>query len=73
VFPVSRPPFFSVEVAPNCALGDIAINSGDFGNLKNICSSVEFAFKGDLRPFDSMVNKIFTFSPKIHPHYLHFR
>jgi len=39
-----------LNYASNCAQGDVAISSGDFGILKNKCSNVEFASKGDLRP-----------------------
>jgi len=39
----------SVELASNCAQGDVAISSGDFDVLKNKRSNVEFASKGDLR------------------------
>jgi len=40
-----------VELASNCAQGDVAISSGDFGILKKqIFSNVEFSPKGDLRP-----------------------
>jgi len=50
VFPVSRPPFlFPVELASNCAQGDVAISNGDFGILKNKHNNIEFAFKGDIR------------------------
>jgi len=51
VFPVSRPLFrFPVELASNCAQGNVAIRNGDFGILKNNRNNVEIASKGDLRP-----------------------
>jgi len=49
VFPVSRQPFcFPVELALNCAQGDVGISGGNFGILKNKRSNVEIASKGDL-------------------------
>jgi len=37
-----------VELASNCAQGDVTISSGDFGIHENKRSNVEFASKGDL-------------------------
>jgi len=52
VFPVSRQPFwFLVELGSSCEY--VTISSGDFDNLKNKRSNVEFAFNGDLQPFNS--------------------
>jgi len=69
VFPVSRPPFlFSVELASNCAQGDVGISCGDFGILKNKRSNVEFASKGDLRPLIQWTPSFSHFHQKIiHP------
>jgi len=66
VFPVSHPPFlFPFELGLNCAQDDVAINSGDFGILKNKRSNVEFAPKGDLRP---LIQSLSHFHQKIiHP------
>jgi len=61
--------WFPVELALNCAPGDVAISNGEFSILKNKRSNVEFASKGDLRPLiqiHSMVTKFITFSPKNH-------
>jgi len=65
VFPVSRPPFlFPVELASNCAQGDVDISSGDFGILK-IRSNVGFASKGDLRSLIQWSASLLHFHQKI--------
>jgi len=71
----AHPPFwFPIELASNCAQGDVAIRSGDFGILENKRSNVEFVFKVDLRPsIQLIVTKFITFSPSNHSHHLYFR
>jgi len=62
-----------VELASNCAQGDVAISSGDFSILKNKCSKFEFASEGDLRPLIQWSPSLSHFHTKNHPHHLHFR
>jgi len=62
------PVWFPVSLAYNCAQGDVAISSGDFGILKNKRSNVEFASKGDLRPLIQWSPSLSHFHQKIiHP------
>jgi len=69
---VSRPPFwFPVELASNCAQGDVAISSGEFGTLKNKRNNVEFASQVDLYAF--WFNGHQVYQPKNPLHYLYFR
>jgi len=52
-------------MSSNCAQGDAAISSGDFGIIKNKCSNVEFASKGDLRPLIQWSPSLSHFHQKI--------
>jgi len=45
--------------------------SNYYQTLLNMASNVDLPV--DLPPFDLMVTKFITFSPKSHPHHLHFR
>jgi len=66
VCPVSRPPFgFPVELASNCAQGDVAISSGDFGTFKSKRGNVEFASIVDLRPLIQWSPSLSHFHHKI--------
>jgi len=48
-----------------CAQGVVAISSGDFSMLKNKCSNVEFASKGDLAPLIQWSLSLSQFHKKI--------
>jgi len=79
VFPVSRPPFwFPVELASNCASQWIVHRAILLSAAAILLSSKQtqqrwICFARWFTPFDSMVTKFITFSPKNHPPHLHFR
>jgi len=54
-----------VELASNCAQGDVSTSSGDFGILNNKFSNVEFDFNCDLHPLIQWSQSLSQFHQKI--------